>query len=68
MPQVRYIGPHDRVEIPSFGLTVERDFPVEVSDAQADALCEQATWELLDPSKKTVTSTVVSPAAPVLEG
>ena len=67
MPQVRYIGPHDRVEIPSFGLTVERDFPVEVSDAQADALCVQATWVLLDPSK-SVTSTVVSPAAPVLEG
>jgi hypothetical protein len=48
MAMVRYVGPHDAVEITTEDekvIAVERQKSVEVSDELAKRLLEQDTWE-----------------------
>lgn len=43
---VKYVGPHDEVELAATGAFVERGGQVEVSDELGDSLCDQlGYWE-----------------------
>lgn len=41
MPRIKYVGPHDGVEVPSLGLTFTRGEPVEVDADAAKSLLDQ---------------------------
>ncbi|MEV5538478.1 hypothetical protein AB0L13_16605 [Saccharopolyspora shandongensis] len=50
--RIRYIGPFVAVDVPSLGITAERDVPIEVPDSAAARLLEQTTvWAEAKPPK-----------------
>lgn len=50
--KVRYVGPFDAVEIAETGQVVEQNHQVEVTTELGRSLCQQATWEKADSSKR----------------
>ena len=52
MVTVEYVGPFGEVVVPVLRVTVRAGEPVEVSEATAAALCEQAdVWRRVEPVK-----------------
>lgn len=46
MPKVKYVGPHDAVEVPALGVVCGRGESVEVDATTAKALLEQPdNWQ-----------------------
>lgn len=52
--QLKYVGPHDEVEVPSLGLVVKQGEKVEVPDEAAGGFTSQDTWRTVaaEPSKE----------------
>jgi hypothetical protein len=55
--KVKYVGPSVAVDIPSLGLTVERDGIIDVDEGAATALALQADWEIVKSTKDAKSST-----------
>lgn len=50
--KMRYVGPYDRVSIPTLGIEVDRGEPFEVSTRDAARLAEQPdNYEAVEPSR-----------------
>lgn len=46
MPRIKYVGPHDEVEVPSLGLVCQRGESVEVDASTAKQLTAQPdNWQ-----------------------
>lgn len=58
MKRIKYVGPHDAVDVPVAGLEgVERGKPVELDDELAAALLEQVdNWQPVQPPSKRAAS------------
>lgn len=52
MSRIIYVGPHDQVHVPAFGVTAVRNTPVEVDDDAAEALTATASWKPAPAPKK----------------
>lgn len=52
MPQVKYVGPFDAVDIPSAGVVAVKDEPVEVPADVAKSLLEQDVFEPVKSKEK----------------
>lgn len=64
MPALKYVGPHDEVEIPSLGVVVKRGDTVDVSaeaagrapdgdDLGEGLLAQPDNWQPVAPAKKS---------------
>lgn len=54
MPQLVYVGPYSAVDVPDFGINVNRDEPFEATPEQVEALGGQACWNVIsDPAPVT---------------
>lgn len=47
----KYVGPHDAVDVPALGVTVERGHQVDATGAVAQSLAAQADWQRVDTPK-----------------
>lgn len=46
MPYVKYVGPHDEVEVPDLNLCVKRNQTIEVPSEALDGLvCQEGVWK-----------------------
>ncbi len=50
---VKYVGPHEAVEIPALGISAERGQTIEVDEGAALALTAQADWEAAKAPRKS---------------
>jgi hypothetical protein len=50
--KVRYVGPHDEVEVPALGIACARGATVEVDDDQARSLLVSEVWEAAEKAAK----------------
>jgi hypothetical protein len=56
MPKLKYVGPHDAVDIPSLGLLdVKRGDSIDVDDKDAaeNLAAQSENWEAVKPPKKS---------------
>jgi hypothetical protein len=68
MPRVKYVGPHDAVDLVGVG-TVKRGAMVDVPAALAKSLTEQADWTKVAPRKPPKKKAAQRPApTPPLAG
>lgn len=57
MKKIRYVGPHDEVEIAATGQFVQRGHQVEIEDDDlAKSLLDQSVWEPVTKTKETKTN------------
>lgn len=49
--KIRYVGPHDEVEIAATGDVVKQNNQVEVDSDLAKSLLQQSVWEKADAKK-----------------
>lgn len=57
MPYVKYIGPHDEVEVPDARLVVKRNQTIEVPGELVDGLLEQQdNWKRTSATKSAPTA------------
>jgi hypothetical protein len=48
--RIKYVGPHDEVEVPALNLVVANGQVVEVKTADAESLLEQpSNWQRVEP-------------------
>lgn len=67
MPSVRYIGPHDEVDLPTLGLFCKSGDVIEVSDDVVAGLADQTSWELV-PAAAAAAKTAPVESAPAQDG
>jgi hypothetical protein len=54
---LKYVGPHDEVEVPDARLTVRKNQTIEVSAELADGLlCQEDNWKKTTPTKSAPTA------------
>lgn len=58
----RYNGPHDAVDVPELGVTVERGGTVEASAAVATSLEKSPAWQRVDRRRAAEKATPPAPA------
>lgn len=44
MKTIKYVGPYTGVQVPEFGIEAERDTPLDVTNATAEALTGRSDW------------------------
>lgn len=42
--KIKYVGSYSGIEVPDFGIRVDRDEPIEVKNATAEALTGRSDW------------------------
>lgn len=47
----KYVGPHDEVEVPALGITVQHGHQIEATGDAAESLSKQADWQRVDKPK-----------------
>lgn len=50
--RVKYVGPHDAVDIPELGITVENGEIIEVDDAVGKRMAASTDWQVTSRTKK----------------
>lgn len=53
MPEFKYVGPYEEVDVPALGAVVKQGETVDVSDEEAAGLEGQSTWQRVKAAKKT---------------